>query len=64
MIGGLRIAIPVTPRGVTCFLLEEHGLINYIDTKEKFCHLKKLTCKGTVRQAGVYLSETPFFGVV
>jgi hypothetical protein len=27
-----------------------HGLINYIDTKEKCRHLKKLTCKGTLRQ--------------
>jgi hypothetical protein len=24
-----------------------HGLINYIDTKAKCCHLKKLTSKGT-----------------
>ncbi len=28
----------------------KHGLINYIDTKAKCCHLKKLTCKGTLRQ--------------
>jgi hypothetical protein len=27
----------------------EHGLINYIDTQAK-CHLKKFTCKGTLRQ--------------
>jgi hypothetical protein len=26
-----------------------HGLIDYIDTKAK-CHLKKFTCKGTLRQ--------------
>jgi hypothetical protein len=26
------------------------GLINYIDTKAKCRHLKKLTCKGTLRQ--------------
>jgi hypothetical protein len=30
-----------------------HGLIDYIDTKPKCCHLKKLTCKGTFA-AGVY----------
>ncbi len=36
-----------------------HGLINYIDTKAKCRHLKKLTCKGTLR-AGIYLSETPY----
>ena len=27
-----------------------HGLINYVDTKAKCQHLKKLTCKGTLRQ--------------
>ncbi len=33
-------------------LLEDYknGLINYIDTKAKCCHLKKFTCKGTSRQ--------------
>jgi hypothetical protein len=36
-----------------------HGLINYIDTKAKCRHLKKLTCKGTSRHAGVYFSEPP-----
>jgi hypothetical protein len=28
----------------------KHGQINHIDTKEKCCHLKKLTCKGTLLQ--------------
>jgi hypothetical protein len=28
----------------------EHGLINFIDTKAKCRHLKKFTCKGTLRQ--------------
>jgi hypothetical protein len=27
----------------------DHGLINYIDSQAK-CHLKKFTCKGTLRQ--------------
>jgi hypothetical protein len=27
-----------------------HGLINYTSTKAKCCHLKKLTCKGTLWQ--------------
>jgi hypothetical protein len=27
-----------------------HGLINYIETKTKCLHLKKLTCKGALRQ--------------
>jgi hypothetical protein len=28
----------------------DHGLINFIDTKIKCRHLKKLTCKGTLWQ--------------
>ncbi len=31
-------------------LTQDHWLINYIDTKAKFCHLKQITCKGTLRQ--------------
>ena len=27
----------------------QHGLVNYIDTKAKCRHLKKLTCKGTLQ---------------
>ncbi len=30
-----------------------HGLINYTDTKAKCRHLKKVTCKGTLRQVFV-----------
>ncbi len=41
-----------------CCLAEihDHELINYIDNKAKCRHLKKFTCKGTVRQVfiGVY----------
>ncbi len=37
---------------------EAHRLINYIDTKAKCRHLKKLTCKGDFA-AGVYLCEAP-----
>jgi hypothetical protein len=33
---------------------EDHGLINYKDTKTKFRHLEKLTCKGTLRQVFIY----------
>jgi hypothetical protein len=32
------------------FTIYKHGLINFIDTKAKCRHLKKLTCKGTLRQ--------------
>jgi hypothetical protein len=32
-----------------------HGLINFIDTRVKCRHLKKLTCRGTMR--GRYLSD-------
>ncbi len=34
----------------TMYLAKYHGLINYKDTKTKCCHLKKLTCKGTLQQ--------------
>jgi hypothetical protein len=36
-----------------------HGLINYIDITANWCHLKKLTCKGTLRQLffRVYILE-------
>jgi hypothetical protein len=37
----------------------KHGLINFIDTKPKWRHLKKFTFEGTLRHAGVYLSEVP-----
>ncbi len=32
-----------------------HGLINYKDTEAKCRHLKKLTCKGTLRQVFISL---------
>ncbi len=37
-----------------------HGLINYVDTEAKYHHLKKLTCKETLRQVfiRVYRVET------
>jgi hypothetical protein len=35
------------------------GLINYIDIKAKCCHLKKLTCKGTLRQLFICLRPPP-----
>jgi len=28
----------------------KHGLINYVDIEAKWRHLKKFTCKGTLRQ--------------
>jgi hypothetical protein len=33
-----------------CIMDFTQGLIDYIDTKAKFRHLKKLTCKGTLQQ--------------
>jgi hypothetical protein len=38
----------------------EHGLITYINIKEKCRHLKKLTCKGTLRQVfiRIYTGDT------
>ena len=40
----------------------DHGLINYIETKAKGFHLKKLTCKGTLMQVfiRVYSLEIHF----
>ncbi len=40
---------------------KEHGLINYIDTKAKCRHLKKLTWKGTLWQMFIRVSHTGFF---
>ncbi len=36
-----------------------HGLINYMDLKAKCRHLKKLTCKGTLRQVFICLRPLP-----
>jgi hypothetical protein len=40
----------------------DYGLINYIDTKAKCRHLKKLTCKGTLRQEFICLRPPPLLG--
>jgi hypothetical protein len=37
----------------------QHELINYIDAKGKCGHLKKLTCKGTLRQVFICLRPDP-----
>jgi hypothetical protein len=37
-----------------------HGLSNYIDTKAKRRHLKKFTCKGTLRQVFLCLRHPPY----
>jgi hypothetical protein len=39
-----------------------HGLINYIGTKAKCRHLKKLTRKGTLRQAFICLRPPSLLG--
>ncbi len=39
-----------------------HGLINYIDTKAKCRHRKKLTCRGTLRQVFICLRPPPLLG--
>jgi hypothetical protein len=41
------MALPFLPTGPVSV---HHGLINYEDTTAKCRHLKKLTCKGTLRQ--------------
>ncbi len=37
---------------------EAHILINYMDTKSKYRHLKEYTCEGTLRQ--VFFCLRPF----
>jgi hypothetical protein len=39
-----------------------NGLINYIDTKSKCRYLKKVTCKGTLRQVFICLRPPPLLG--
>ncbi len=41
------------------YLRPNHWLINYVDTKAKCRHLKKLTCKGTLRQVFICLRFSP-----
>jgi hypothetical protein len=36
-----------------------HGLINYTDTKAKCRHLKKMNCKGALRQVFTFLRLPP-----
>ncbi len=43
----------ILPPGVP--VSRTHGIINYVDTKPKCRHLKKLTCKGTLRQVFISL---------
>jgi hypothetical protein len=38
------------------------GLIKYINTKAKCCHLKKFTCKGILRQVFICLRPPPLVG--
>ncbi len=57
-LGQMFIKIMYLTRQRQCMLFS-HGLINYIDTKEKCRHLKKLTCKGTLRQVFICL-RPPF----
>jgi hypothetical protein len=52
----LGIKMPQTPVSMNNYFTSgekvpfQHGLINYIDTKAKCRHLKKLTCKGILKQ--------------
>ncbi len=38
---------------------QKYGLMNYKDTKSKCLHLRKLTCKGTLRQMFICLRPPP-----
>jgi hypothetical protein len=53
---GLFFIVPC----IDTYRYTEHGLINYIDTKAKCRHLKKLTCKGTLRHVFICLRPLPF----
>jgi hypothetical protein len=41
-----------------------HGLINYIDDKAKCGHLKKITCKETLRQVFIRVYRLEIQSVV
>jgi hypothetical protein len=43
--------LKIIPQGTT------HGILNYIDTKTKCRHLKKLTCKGTLLQVFIRVNR-------
>jgi hypothetical protein len=45
-------------------MLLYHGLINYIDTKAKCRQLKKLTCKGTLRQVFISIYRLEIHSVI
>ncbi len=46
-----QLPVPVPVPGSTLFMYTwRHRLFNYIDTKAKWRHKKKLTCTGTLRQ--------------
>jgi len=42
----------------------DHGLVNYIDNKAKCRHLKKLTCKGTLRQVFIRVNRLVILSVI
>jgi hypothetical protein len=51
-----QVRVPVySISSVSCDKCLQHGLFNYIDTRRKCCHLKKPTCKGTLRQVFICL---------
>ena len=42
----------------------KHGLINCIDTKAKCRHLKKMTCKGLLRQVAIRVYRLEILSVL
>ncbi len=50
-----------TVKPIFTFKCQIHGLVNYIDTKAKCRHLKRLTCKGIMRQMFIRVSHVDIF---
>ncbi len=59
-----NLPVDLTMLGIRCYVHDINSLtnFNYIDTKAKCRHLKKLTCKGTLRQVFVCLKPPPLLG--
>jgi hypothetical protein len=45
-------------------LWSNHGLINFVDPKAKWCHLIKMTCKGTLWQVFIRVYRLDTFSHV
>jgi hypothetical protein len=53
------VGLPAAHRQSDKVVAPGHGLINYIDTKAKCRHLKKISSDGTLRQVFICLRPLP-----